>query len=201
MDVHEFNSLYIKHRQRLISVLKGRGEYNEDVMSDTYLRLAQKVKRLRIDNGFIGFFIGAYKHEWANWQTREINEEIVAREYAYESTIITSAERKSYNEEIGAAIDNVLMVFEQIKHRGTTEYKSKEKRRKCLQLYLQGYRLDDIALKVGCINHSKVAAILWNTIRDVQKELKLTVSPASGSAGVLGTMGTTTRAERALKNK
>lgn len=201
MDVCEFNSLYIKYRSQLISILKGRCEYNEDVMSDTYLRLAQKVKRLRIDNGFIGFFIGAYKHELANWQTREINEERVAREYAYERTAITSAERKSYNERIGAAIDNVLKVFEQIKHRGTAEYKSKEKRRKCLQLYLQGYRLDDIAVKVGCINHSKVAAILWNTIRDVQKELKLSVSPASRSAGVLGTIGTTTRAERALKNK
>ena len=201
MDVCEFNSLYIKYRSQLISILKGRGEYNEDVMSDTYLRLVKNIQRVHIQSGFIGFFIGAYKYELANWQTREINEEIVAREYAYESTIITSAERKSYNEEIGAAIDNVLMVFERIRHRGTTEYKSKEKRRKCLRLYLQGYRLDDIAVKVGCINHSKVAAILWNTIRDVQRELKLSVSPASGSAGVLGTMGTTTRAERALKNK
>lgn len=201
MDVCEFNSLYIKYRSQLISILKGRGEYNEDVMSDTYLRLVKNIQRVHIQSGFIGFFIGAYKHEWANWQTREINEEIVAREYAYESTIITSAERKDYNERIGAAIDDVLMVFERIRHRGTTEYKSKEKRRKCLQLYLQGYRLDDIAVKVGCINHSKVAAILWNTIRDVQRELKLSVSPASGSAGVLGTMGTTTRAERALKNK
>ena len=201
MDVCEFNSLYIKYRSQLISILKGRGEYNEDVMSDTYLRLVKNIQRVHIQSGFIGFFIGAYKYELANWQTREINEEIVAREYAYESTVITSAERKDYNERIGAAIDDVLMVFERIRHRGTTEYKSKEKRRKCLRLYLQGYRLDDIALKVGCINHSKVAEILWNTIRDVQRELKLTVSPASGSAGVLGTMGTTTRAERALKNK
>lgn len=201
MDVNEFNSLYIRHRPKLISVLKGRGEYNEDVMSDTYLRLVKNIQRVHIQSGFIGFFIGAYKMEMANWQTREINEERVAREYAYERTAITSAERKSYNERIGAAVDNVLMVFEQIKHRGTTEYKSKEKRRKCLQLYLQGYRLDVIALKVGCASHGKVAAILWNTIRDVQRELNLPVSPASQSAGVLGIMGTTTRAERALKNK
>lgn len=201
MDVCEFNSQYIKHRARLISLLKSRNMYSEDVMSDTYLRLVQKAKRVCLNGGFIGFFIGAYKHEWANWQTREINEQKVAREYAYESVAITSAERKDYNERIGAAIDDVLMVFEQIRHRGTTEYKSKEKRSKCLQLYLQGYRLDDIALKVGCVNHSKVAAILWNTIRDVQKALNLSVSPASRSAGVLGIMGTTTRAERALKNK
>jgi DNA-directed RNA polymerase specialized sigma24 family protein len=200
MNIDDFNSLYIKHAPYIISVLKARREYSEDVMSDTYLRLAEKVDRVNIQSGFIGYFIGAYKLEYATQFERAKAEMQCMYNLAYYNAVLTGTERARYNEDVGIAIDNVLSIFEQIRHNGTTEYKSKDRRRKCLQLYLQGYRFMDIAKMLGYCHHSKVSAMLWNIVRDIQRELKIPISPKSESGGVLATMGTTPTTERDWKS-
>lgn len=200
MDIADFNSLYIKHAPQIISALKARREYSEDVMSDTYLRLVEKVDRVHIQGGFIGYFIGAYKLEYATWFDRAKAEMQCMHDLAYYNAVFTGTERARYNEEVGIAIDNVLSIFEQIRHNGTTEYKCKDRRRKCLQLYLQGYRFMDIADMLGYCHHSKVSSILWNIVRDIQRELKIPVSPKSDSGGILATMGTTPTTERDWKS-
>lgn len=186
MDIDRLNSIWIKMLPYVKRVLYVRGEYDQDLVSDTYLQLYYGRQNIQQD---------ASDHRVA-WYAVSIAENLIiqrpgrynrVREIGYNDNrrypdrSLTDSDKKH----IENMMDVVMNAFESIKKNGRTDYRYKEERRRVLELYLQGYTFTEIARVMNKTNHMKPIGMLWNTIRDIQKQLGLPVSSASRNSGIL----------------
>ena len=186
MDIDRLNSIWIKMLPYVERVLKVRREYDQDLVSDTYLQLYYGRQNIQDEES---------DHRVA-WYAVSIAENLIkerpgrynrVREVAYNDNrryrdrSLTDSDKKH----IENMMDIVMNAFESIKKNGRIDYRYKEERRRVLELYLQGYTFTEIARVMNKTNHMKPIGMLWNTIRDIQKQLGLPISSASRNSGIL----------------
>lgn len=186
MCADRLNSIWIKILPYVEYVLKVRGEYDQDLVSDTYLQLYDGRENIQQD---------ASNHRVA-WYAVSTAENLIiqrpgrynrVREVGYNDNrryhdrSLTDSDKKH----IENMMDVVMNAFESIRKNGRTDYRYKGERRRVLELYLQGYTFTEIALVMKKTNHMKPIGMLWNTIRDIQKQLGLPISDASRNSGIL----------------
>ena len=184
MEIERLNSVWLKMKPYVLFILKDRGEYDPDLVSDVYLELYERRDYIR-DNASdknVAWYAISIAENMLNQKT-----DMHTQQHEYNDTLLhpdrsLTGEDQKY---INSMIDVVLNAFERITKRGRVDYAYKGIRRKVLDMYLQGYTFREIARATGRYDHKKTISILWNTIRDIQKILNLPVSPASNRSGIL----------------
>lgn len=185
MDIDRLNSIWIKMLPYVEYVLKVRGEYDQDLVSDTYLQLYYGRKNIQdASDHRVAWYAVSTAENLIKQQPGRYNR---VREVAYNDSrrypdrSLTDSDMKHIENMMGV----VMNAFESIKKNGLTDYRYKDERRRVLELYLQGYTFTEIARVMNKTNHMKPIGMLWNTIRDIQKQLGLPVSSASRNSGIL----------------
>lgn len=185
MDIDRLNSIWIKMLPYVERVLRVRGEYDQDLVSDTYLQLYDGRQNIQDESDYR-----------VAWYAISIAETLIiqrpgrynrVREIGYNDNrrypdrSLTDSDKKH----IDNMMEVVLNAFDAIKKNGRTDYRYKDERRRVMELYLQGYTFTEIAGMMNKTNHMKPIGMLWNTIRDIQKQLGLPISDASRQSGIL----------------
>ena len=151
-------------------VLKVRGEYDQDLVSDTYLQLydgRQNIQDAESDHRVAWYAVSIAENliiqrPGRYYRVREVGYNDNRR---YHDRSLTDSDKKHIED----MMDVVMNAFEAIRKNGRTDYRYKDERRRVLELYLQGYTFTEIARVMNKTNHMKPIGMLWNTIRDIQK--------------------------------
>lgn len=180
MTAQELNEQFIDAYKYVCKILWERKIFSQDLMNDVYIRLYNKRDRLKVTNKkeFAYLCVTVAERVYITQNEHKIFTDPLIEEI-YDTVCDSGFARAIYNEQVGKHIDYIMQVFE-----GIPALK-KDRRRRVLQLYLQGYSSMEIKNMEHFFKTQNVYDMLWATIRDIQKALHLPQSPPSQYAGIL----------------
>lgn len=180
MTAQELNEQFIDVYSYVCGILWQRKIFSKDLMNDLYIRLYNKRDLLKITNRkeFAYLCVTTAERIIINQNEHIIYTDPLIEEI-YETVCDSGFARAIHNEQVGKKIDYIMQVFEDV------TIINKDRRRRVLQLYLQGYSITEIISREHLYKNQNVYNILWAIIRDIQKALHLPQSPPCQNAGIL----------------